>query len=145
MFRRFGKSRQTHFFMLSNHANSICQTLAPALSLPVIASAVLPILKQLVNDPIPNIRFNVAKSYAVIVDILRKLPDDETTTLCLLEKDGRAATAEGSAKGQQLIQSDVLPQLEKLMQDDDVDVRFFASTAAKGTSSEGAAGDAMET
>ena len=97
------------------------------------------------NDPIPNIRFNVAKSYAVIVDILRKLPDDETTTLCLLEKDGRAATAEGSAKGQQLIQSDVLPQLEKLMQDDDVDVRFFASTAAKGTSSEGVAGDAMET
>ena len=130
---------------LLNLTNIIYQTLAPALSLPVIASSVLPILKQLVSDPIPNIRFNVAKSYAVIVDILRKLPDDETTTLCQLEKDGRVTSAEGSAKGQQLIQTDVLPQLEKLMQDDDVDVRFFASTAAKGTSSEGAAGDAMET
>lgn len=105
----------------------------------------LPILKQLVSDPIPNIRFNVAKSYAVLVDILRRIPDDSTTTLAQLEKDGRAANAEGSVKGQQLIQSDVLPQLEKLMQDEDVDVRFFASTAAKGTKSEGAASDAMET
>lgn len=119
-------------------------TLAPALSLPVLARSVLPILQQLVSDPIPNIRFNVAKSYAVLVDILRRIPDDSTTTLIQLEKEGRAASAEGSPKGQQLIQSDVLPPLEKLMQDEDVDVRFFASTAAKGTNSEGT-GDAMET
>jgi serine/threonine-protein phosphatase 2A regulatory subunit A len=125
--------------------NMISQTLAPALSLPVLASAVLPILEKLVSDPIPNIRFNVAKSYAVLVDILRRIPDDGLTTLSKLEKDGKAAGAEGSPKGQQLIQSQVLPQLEKLIQDEDVDVRFFASTAAKGTSSEGAAGDAMET
>lgn len=97
----------------------------------------------MVSDPIPNIRFNVAKSYAVLVDILRRIPDDSTTTLSQLEKDGRAANAEGSAKGQQLIQSDVLPQLEKLMADEDVDVRFFASTAAKGTSENAA--DPMET
>lgn len=105
----------------------------------------LPILEKLVSDPIPNIRFNVAKSYAVLVDILRRIPDDGATTLSQLEKDGKAANAEGSVKGQQLIQSQVLPQLEKLIQDEDVDVRFFASTAAKGTGSEGAAGDAMET
>lgn len=110
----------------------------------MLARSVLPILQQLVSDPIPNIRFNVAKSYAVLVNILRRIPDDSTTTLIQLEKEGRAATAEGSPKGQQLIQSDVLPPLEKLMQDEDVDVRFFASTAAKGTNSEGA-GDAMET
>lgn len=121
------------------------QTLAPALSLPVLETSVLPILEKLVNDPIPNIRFNVAKSYAVLVDILRRIPDDSTTTLAQMEKDGRATNAEGSAKGQQLIQTAVLKQLNTLMQDEDVDVRFFASTAAKGTGSEAAAGDAMET
>ena len=87
----------------------------------------------------------MAKSYAVLVDILRRIPDDGLTTLSQLEKEGKAANAEGSVKGQQLIQSQVLPQLEKLIQDEDVDVRFFASTAAKGAGSEGAAGDAMET
>jgi serine/threonine-protein phosphatase 2A regulatory subunit A len=79
---------------------------------PVLAKDVLPILQKLVNDPIPNIRFNVAKSYAVIVEIFR---------------NGHA----------ELIR-EVMPNLEKLMSDDDVDVRFFASVAAK------ADGDAME-
>ena len=46
--------------------------MSPALSLPVINDAVLPILAGLVNDPIPNIRFNVAKSYGVIVDVLKR-------------------------------------------------------------------------
>lgn len=108
----------------------------------MLARSVLPILAQLVTDPIPNIRFNVAKSYAVLVDIFRRVPDDNTTTLVELEKSGAAGN--GSARGQELIRSEVMPQLEKLMQDDDVDVRFFASTAAKGSGIE-SGGDAMET
>ncbi|KAK4548654.1 Polyamine N-acetyltransferase 1 [Oleoguttula mirabilis] len=106
-------------------------TLSPALSLPVLARSVLPILHQLVDDPIPNIRFNVAKSYAVLIDIFKRVPDD-TTTLCELEKaGGKAASSSGTARGEELIRGEVMPPLEKLAQDDDVDVRFFATTAAK--------------
>lgn len=105
------------------------QTLSPALSLPVLARAVIPILGQLVEDPIPNIRFNVAKSYAVLIDIFKRLPD-ETSTISAMEKEGRTDFA-GSAKGEQLVQEHVLAPLQKLMGDDDVDVRFFATTASK--------------
>jgi serine/threonine-protein phosphatase 2A regulatory subunit A len=109
---------------------TVSQILAPALSLPVIAKSVIPILSQLVADPIPNIRFNVAKSYAVLVDILKRLPDDDKTTIAELEKQP-GSSFPGSERGAQLIRDEVIPQLEKLMQDDDVDVRYFATTASK--------------
>lgn len=104
--------------------------LAPALSLPVVAQSVLPILQTLVNDPIPNIRFNVAKSYAVLIDILKRLPDSPSATIVDLEKQGET-NFPGSPRGQQLIRDEVMPPLEKLMQDDDIDVRYFATTASK--------------
>lgn len=124
------------------HQLTFCsQTLAPALSLPVLARSVLPILAQLVPDPIPNIRFNVAKSYAVLIDIFKRLPDSPpNATIASIEKEGGEFT--GSAKGEQLIRDEVMPALEKLMEDEDVDVRFFASTAAKGW---GDVSSAMET
>lgn len=103
----------------------------------MLARSVLPILHSLVKDDIPNIRFNVAKSYAVLIDIFKRLPD-ETSTISQMEKDGKTNFA-GSPKGEQLIKEEVMPPLEKLMQDDDVDVRFFATTASKSWT------DAMET
>ena len=48
-----------------------------------------------------------------------------------LEKEDAAALT-GSQQGEQLIREEILPPLEKLMLDEDVDVRFFATTAAKG-------------
>lgn len=77
------------------------------------------------TDEIPNIRFNVAKSYAVLIDTLRRLPADKT--LVEVEKSGETVTP--SPKSQDLIQQRVVPSLEKLQQDDDVDVRYFATTA----------------
>jgi serine/threonine-protein phosphatase 2A regulatory subunit A len=91
---------------------------------------VLPILQALVSDPIPNIRFNVAKSYAVLIDILKRLPDEPNATIAEMEKHGATAFP-GSEQGKQLIRNEVLPPLEKLMQDDDVDVRYYATTASK--------------
>ena len=82
-------------------------------------------MDKLVSDEIPNIRFNVAKSYAVLIDVLD------------LEKSGQ--TLQPSPTGQHLIQQQILPNLEKLQQDEDVDVRYFATTAA------GSVGDAMAT
>ena len=109
------------------------QTLAPALSLRVLATAVLPILSSLVADQIPNIRFNVAKSYAVLIDILKRLPDSPPdATVSSLEKKGDEGALTGSQKGEELIREEIMPPLEKLMQDEDVDVRFFATTAGKG-------------
>lgn len=87
-------------------------------------------LDKLVNDDIPNIRFNVAKSYKVLIDVLRKLP--EQGTLADLESGkATAPTSGGSSKALELINSSILPNLEKLQQDDDVDVRYFATTAAQ--------------
>ena len=83
-------------------------------------------MDKLVSDEIPNIRFNVAKSYAVLIDVLKRLP--ENTTILAVEKSGYSAIP--SPTGQELIQSRILPNLEKLQQDDDVDVRHFATTAA---------------
>jgi serine/threonine-protein phosphatase 2A regulatory subunit A len=89
-------------------------------------------LATLVTDDIPNIRFNVAKSYQVLIATLRKLP--ESGTLADIEKGKAAAPAEGGTKeGERLVREEILPNLEKLMADDDVDVRYFATVAAGGS------------
>lgn len=97
--------------------------------MPVLARSVLPILHSLVDDPIPNIRFNVAKSYAVLIDIFKRLPDSSTATILQIEKDG--GDFPGSQRGEQLVNDEIMPPLKKLMEDEDVDVRFFATTAGK--------------
>lgn len=86
----------------------------------------MPMMEKLVDDRIPNIRFNVAKSYEVLINVLKRLP--ETGTIVEIEKAG--TSPEGSQRGLDLIQNSILPNLEKLQQDDDVDVRYFATTAA---------------
>ncbi|KAI9735329.1 MAG: Polyamine N-acetyltransferase 1 [Claussenomyces sp. TS43310] len=112
-------------------------TLASVVSLDVVSTAILPMMDKLVVDDIPNIRFNVAKSYAVLIDVLKRLPDEGT--IYSLEKSGNAS-ASPSPLGLELIQDRILPNLEKLQKDDDVDVRYFATTAAGSIS-----GDAMQT
>ncbi|KAL8994797.1 MAG: hypothetical protein Q9169_005333 [Polycauliona sp. 2 TL-2023] len=110
-------------------------TLAPAINVEVIEKSILPMMDRLMSDDIPNIRFNVAKSYAILIDVLKRLPED--TTILSLEKAQQPGKP--SPRGQELIQRSILPNLEKLQQDDDVDVRYFATTAA------GSIGDHMVT
>ena len=91
-------------------------------------------LDKLVSDDIPNIRFNVAKSYSVLIDVLRRTP--ERGTVAELEKQQKAkglssASGQTSPKARSLIQDQILPNLGKLQDDDDVDVRYFAMTAAQ--------------
>jgi serine/threonine-protein phosphatase 2A regulatory subunit A len=88
-------------------------------------------METLTQDDIPNIRFNVAKTYAVLISVLRRLP--EQGTIYTLEQS--KAPFSPSPRGQQLIDERVMPSLEKLQKDDDVDVRFFATTAAAAASS----------
>ncbi len=101
----------------------------------MIEKSILPMMDSLVADDIPNIRFNVAKSYAVLINVLKRLPSKGT--ILSLEKSGEVTHP--SPRGQDLIQQQILPNLEKLQQDDDVDVRYFATTAAGSTT------DAMNT
>ena len=101
-------------------------------------------MDRLVADPIPNIRFNVAKSYAVVIDTLKKLPEKGT----LAEAETASTKPSPSAKGQELITSTILPNLEKLQNDSDVDVRYFATVAAGGPAQGGPlfqGGDKMDT
>lgn len=61
---------------------------------------------ELAKDPIPNIRFNVAKSLEVI------------------------ATSHGKTQdGKQFMSEWVLPTLERQKNDSDADVRYFATRA----------------
>lgn len=67
----------------------------------VIHSSMLPLVIKMSEDPVPNIRFNVAK------------------TLGILAKNLDANT----------IQTKVKPTLTKLYEDADRDVKFYASQA----------------
>lgn len=89
-------------------------------------------MDKLVDDDIPNIRFNVAKSYSELISVLKRLPTEGT--IYSLEKSGNPLPA--SPQGQELIEESILPNLEKLQKDDDVDVRFFATTAVASISGE---------
>lgn len=112
--------------MLPRTTTNAGQTLAPAIDIDTVEKSILPMMDSLVADDIPNIRFNVAKSYAVLIDVLKRLPAEGT--ILSLEKSGHTATP--SPRGQDLIRQQILPNLEKLQGDEDVDVRYFATTAA---------------
>ncbi|KAK5098654.1 protein phosphatase 2A structural subunit [Exophiala xenobiotica] len=119
-------------------------TLAPVVSLDIIEESILPMMDRLVADPIPNIRFNVAKSYAVVIDTLKKLPEKGTLT----QMESAVTVSSPSPKGQQLISSSIMPNLEKLQSDSDVDVRYFATVAGGGPATGGPlfqGGDKMDT
>ena len=107
-------------------ADNSLKTLAPVVSLDIIENSIIPIMDRLTADEIPNIRFNVAKSFAVLIDTLRRLPAEGT--LVELEKSDKTGTP--SPRGQELIQQRILPNLERLQEAEDVDVLYFATTAA---------------
>ena len=88
------------------------------------------------EDDIPNIRFNVAKTYSELIGVLKRLPEEGT--IYSLEKEGKTDLTP-SPRATELIQQRILPSLEKLQKDDDVDVRYFATTAANSVPGAGGA------
>ncbi|KAL2170551.1 hypothetical protein VTG60DRAFT_4659 [Thermothelomyces hinnuleus] len=117
-------------------------TLSTVVTMDVIAKSILPMLEKLTNDEIPNIRFNVAKTYSALISALRRLPDEGT--IYTLEQAKTPFSP--SPRGQQLIDERIMPSLEKLQKDDDVDVRYFATMAANAaTGAAGPAGEPMNT
>lgn len=81
-------------------------TLAPVVNLEVVQGAIQPTLAQLVNDRIPNIRFNVAKAFEALAPVLKETPE-----------------------GRELLQGQIRGSLERLSADADSDVKYFANRA----------------
>ena len=84
--------------------------MAPALTFEIIQQDILDRLLDLADDPIPNIKFNVAKSLEAL-----------------------ATAYGGTPQGRQLIQTRILPKLETQKNDADADVRYFATRAIQNT------------
>lgn len=129
--------------------------LIPVLDTSTINESIIPFLTNVMKDPIPNIRFNVAKTFKVLIEAYLKpqyaLEDESADKEA--KKDGadeKDATAEDSKKEdepskdvtkkkgplgpraspeaiKELIDTTVIPSLETLANDNDVDVRFFAN------------------
>jgi serine/threonine-protein phosphatase 2A regulatory subunit A len=81
----------------------------------IIIDRILPFIDELSNDQVPNIRFNVAKSYLTISQALLKKNDSPETVNFIKEK--------------------IIPTVEKLKADTDVDVKYFANQSYNGITS----------
>jgi serine/threonine-protein phosphatase 2A regulatory subunit A len=86
------------------------QTIAPSLNNEIVSDEIIDALLHLATDPIPNIRFNVAKSLEIVATTYGKTPE-----------------------GKELAQQKVVPVLEELKTDQDADVRYFATLACQRT------------
>jgi len=75
--------------------------MAPSLDVAIIRDTVLDAALTLVSDPIPNIRFNVAKCLETLAAVLATTPE-----------------------GQELTQRKIVGTLKKLQEDSDADVRY---------------------
>lgn len=82
--------------------------LIPVLDANAIIEKILPFLNDLVDDKVPNIKFNLATSYL---------------------KVSEALIAKNYQNSKQVIETSVLPNLNILVKDPDTDVRFYASTS----------------
>ncbi len=81
--------------------------MAPSVNAEVLKDYIVPTIANLSTDPIPNIRFNVAKSLDSITPlILKKFPELNS-----------------------MLADIVKPKLVKMGEDTDSDVRFFSQKA----------------
>lgn len=115
----FHASANCTLSMTDNTSPLILQTMAPALNADVIRqptapttpkgspqSSIIDCIVVLASDPIPNIRFNVAKALEVLATVLG-------------EQEG----------GKEVVKESIIPALVKLKDDSDADVRYFAGKA----------------
>ncbi|KAG1825946.1 ARM repeat-containing protein [Suillus subaureus] len=88
-------------------------TIAPSLNLAIVQAEIIGPLLQLAEDPIPNIRFNVAKSLEIL-----------------------ATTYGNTTEGREFVRKSIVPVLEQQKTDSDADVRYFAARALQKASAD---------
>ncbi|ONH69030.1 Protein phosphatase PP2A regulatory subunit A [Cyberlindnera fabianii] len=103
--------------------------LIPVVDKEIVITKILPFVDNLASDQVPNIRFNVAKSYLLTAQsLLNKLPPSESGDV----KDAEALTPEQRAESAEFIKQKVLPVVESLKSDADADVKYFATQSYDG-------------
>ncbi|TEB35039.1 ARM repeat-containing protein [Coprinellus micaceus] len=100
-----GMGSHTNYLFRMTTVQAIA-TISSSLNLEIIRSEIIQPLVELSKDPIPNIRFNVAKAFEVIGTTLNKTPED-----------------------QRFVQEWIVPALERQKNDADADVRYYATRA----------------
>lgn len=80
--------------------------IAPKLTVNTLVTSVLPFVTDMSEDPVANVRFSCATTFAKVAN---RIAGEKLET----------------------IQSEILPALERLTEDNDTDVRFFATEALK--------------
>lgn len=155
-----------HIIVVSANANYLYRltvlfavsTLIPVVDMGTINESILPFLEKLMTDPIPNIRFSIAKTYKVLVSALLKpeYPESEEAERAKEAEEEKAVKGEGekdktdeagipqppkvvlrkklplgpranSETIKEIVNKTVIPNLEQLADDSDVDVRYFAN------------------
>ncbi|KAK9448248.1 armadillo-type protein [Limtongia smithiae] len=113
-------------------------TLAAVVTVEVIQASLVPFLETMVADPIPNIRFTIARSYESIACLLRAkaAADDDALEpgIALTTSDAEAETPKPDAAtkaarekaAEEVVLQVLVTSLEKLKADEDVDVRYYA-------------------
>lgn len=91
-------------------------TLISVVDEPMIRTSIIPFIAELLNDPIPNIRFNVAKTYT---ELVKSLYEEKISSPEVIEE---------------ICSTTVIPHLERLAGDQDVDVRYFSNKALEDIS-----------
>lgn len=116
-----------------------------------ITEMILPFVIHLGDDPIPNIRFNVAKTLNIIaqsylptlepeenkedkdmVDVKDSKDEPKTSPLTITKK--KPVRTEPSSQAEGVLKESIVPELEKMTEDSDVDVRYFASKSLEDLS-----------
>lgn len=90
--------------------------LIPVVDKEIVLEKILPFVNKLAQDHVPNIRFNVAKSYLVTAQsLLENTPGQEPSNPA--EFESRVS----------YISKSIIPVLETLEKDTDTDVKYYAS------------------
>lgn len=155
-----------HIIVVSANANYLYRltvlfavsTLIPVVDMGTINESILPFLEKLMTDPIPNIRFSIAKTYKVLVSALLnpEYPESEEAERAKEAEEENAVKSKGekdktdeagipqppkvvlrkklplgpranSETIKEIVNKTVIPNLEQLADDSDVDVRYFAN------------------
>ncbi len=85
-----------------------------------VKKSIFNFISELIDDSIPNIRFNVAKSYLVIANVLFYL-----STKDLKPNDKKQEVLK-------FVELNIISSLQKLELDKDIDVQFFGSKSLEG-------------
>ncbi|CCE82816.1 Piso0_002566 [Millerozyma farinosa CBS 7064] len=80
--------------------------LVPVVDVHTVENKLLPFVNSFADDPVPNIRFNIAKAYLVIAKALVEAKDTLPNSVSLIEQ--------------------ILSKLGKLSKDEDFDVRYYS-------------------